>query len=266
MPAPVITLSDLGTAQEASAGVGVTVTENVAAPGLSSVYEAVYTASGVNESGWQQVGLDANGNGAFSVNLAHTGDYVKAVDNLDTPAVTASSSAITITDPVPPASATFSSSSRMLVSSNVAETVQSGTNSLEPPLYPDNRSSHESPNPPAHSVQDRFVLTGAQEATSYEQVPAVEYGPAGQAPSGALAEFLLQHLSHLAAETMLPQPSLALHDFLQHTIATEGFTHESASTAFESSNTSPEASTHEDNNHLIHLDSSILPYVSEHFH
>ena len=154
----------------------------------------------------------------------------------------------------------------MLASSNVAATVQSNTSNLENPLYSESQSSRESPNSPIHPVQDRFVLTSAQEAISYEQVPTVEYSLAGQAPSGALAEFLLQHLSHLAAETMLPQPSLSLHDFLQHTTATESFTHDSVSSAFESSNNSPDASMHEDKNHLIHLDTSILPYISEHFH
>ena len=265
-PAPVITLSDLGTAQEASAGAGVTVTESVAAPGLSSLYEAVYTASGVNESGWQQVSLDANGSGTFSVNLAHTGDYVKAVDNLDAPAVAATSSAITITDPAPAPNLPSHSASTLSAGSGAGEIIGPDKPALEVSARVEDPSPHAAFGTPTQTAHDRFVLTSAQEKTSYEQTPALDYGPAGQAPSGALARILLQHLSHLTADTILPHPSLALHEFMHQPSDAESFVNHDTSSPSEPPQSSPDFSLQHDKSHLVNLDPQTLHFFNEHFH
>ena len=96
----VISLSSPGSIQEASVGAGATVTENVTAPGLDLVYEAVYSAAGLLLSSWQPVGLDAFGSGSFSVLLPATGDYVEVVNSLTQSTIKVSSSSVVITDPV----------------------------------------------------------------------------------------------------------------------------------------------------------------------
>jgi hypothetical protein len=97
-----ISLSAPGTVQEASVGAGVTVNETVATTGgLSTIYAEVLTASGAVETGYQAVTIGANGTASFSVHLAHSGDTVRAVDTIASPTVTASSGAVTITDPSP---------------------------------------------------------------------------------------------------------------------------------------------------------------------
>ncbi len=104
-----IALSNPATAQEASKGAGVTETETVTAPGLTTVYEAVFTSANVAEEGWTAVSLNGSGQGTFSAHFQHSGDYIVAVDNTTAPVATATSSAISITDPsATPATITLS--------------------------------------------------------------------------------------------------------------------------------------------------------------
>jgi len=98
-----IIVSAPGAVQESWAGAGVTLVENVNAPGLGSVSAAVYTAAGIMESSWQSVGLNTSGNGSFSVHLANPGDFVRVVNNAAAPSLTTNSSAVTITERVPSA-------------------------------------------------------------------------------------------------------------------------------------------------------------------
>lgn len=105
-----ITLSAPGTVREAAPGAGADVTETVHATGLSAIYEVVMTSGNVAESGWTRVALDASGNASFSVHMAHSGDYVLAVNDPNNVSVRATSSQVTITDtnPPPPPSITLS--------------------------------------------------------------------------------------------------------------------------------------------------------------
>ena len=96
---PTITLSGPASAEASAAGAGADVTETVSAPGLTTIYESVITAAGIQETGWQAVSLDASGNGSFTAHLAATGDQIVAVDNPANPTVTATTPAVTITDP-----------------------------------------------------------------------------------------------------------------------------------------------------------------------
>ena len=106
--AATIALSAPGTVPEASSGAGVTVTETVSTTGLTgSIYEEVLTSAGAVESAFQPVTLGSNGQASFSVHLAKSGDYVRAVNSTTSPTVTANSSAVTITDPTPPPSQTL---------------------------------------------------------------------------------------------------------------------------------------------------------------
>ncbi len=120
-PHPTITLSAPGTVQEPSVGAGVTVTETVAATGLTSVYEEVLTNTGAVESGYQAVAL-SNGSASFSVHLAASGDTVHAVDSTSSPTVTANSAAVTITDPVVIAPTPTPSPSMSFILSNIVHT------------------------------------------------------------------------------------------------------------------------------------------------
>jgi hypothetical protein len=95
---PTIDVSDPGAVQEATVGAGVDVTERVTATGLSTVFEAVFTAAGVREGNWQTVTLDSNGAGSAAMHFAHTGDFAVATDNTTTQAVKGLSAAIIITD------------------------------------------------------------------------------------------------------------------------------------------------------------------------
>ena len=102
-PAPkTILLSAPGTLQEASLSSGATVTELFSSIGLSSLYAEVLTSTGTIESGYQQVILDASGNGSLRIHLAQSGDYINATDSMTTPTVTSRSAAVTITTPDPP--------------------------------------------------------------------------------------------------------------------------------------------------------------------
>ena len=109
---PTIAVSAPGTMQEASKGAGVTVTETITATGLSTAYAEVLTKSGAVESGYQAVNL-TNGTGTVSLHLANSGDVVQVASSLNSPVVTAMSSAISITDPTtttatPPSGSLFS--------------------------------------------------------------------------------------------------------------------------------------------------------------
>ena len=96
---PTITLSALGTKQEAIPGVGVTVTETVSTSNLAgSIYVGVLTASGAVEKAFSPVTLNSRGAAAFSITLAHSGDYIVAESSLARPIVTAKSTAISITE------------------------------------------------------------------------------------------------------------------------------------------------------------------------
>ena len=92
-----ITLSAPGTVQQASAGAGATVTETVSAPGLSTIYEAVFTSSNVAEGNWQAVSLNAGGQGSFSATFQNSGDYIVAVNNPSNPTIKGWSAPITLT-------------------------------------------------------------------------------------------------------------------------------------------------------------------------
>ena len=99
---PTISLSAPGTAQEASVGSGVTITETVTTTNLfGNVYEEVLTANGTVESSYVPVALTM-GVGSSSVHLAKTGDTIRVVDNPTAQTVAATSSSVTITDPVVP--------------------------------------------------------------------------------------------------------------------------------------------------------------------
>ena len=100
VPVATITLSAPGTVEEASKGAGVTITETVSAPGLSTIYESVFTKGNVAEGAWQAVKLDASGKGSFQVHLKNTGDYVNVVNSPTNPTVSGYSPLVTITDPV----------------------------------------------------------------------------------------------------------------------------------------------------------------------
>jgi hypothetical protein len=100
-PAPpaasTITLSSTGTVQEASPGAGVNVQETVTAPGLNTVYWAVFTSANVAEEGWQTATVNSNGTGTFTANFEHSGDYIVAVNNPNAETVKGWSTPITIT-------------------------------------------------------------------------------------------------------------------------------------------------------------------------
>ena len=99
-PAPTIALSTPGTVQEASPGAGVTVTETATTTGLSgSIDWGVLTASGAVESYFAPVALNAEGVATFQVHLAHTGDYVVAVNAITGATTDAIGTPVTITDP-----------------------------------------------------------------------------------------------------------------------------------------------------------------------
>ena len=198
-----------------------TVTETVTAPGLSTIYETVYSASGVAESGWQAVELDSHGNASFSVNLAQSGDYVKAVDSLSTPTVTATSSAVTITDPAPAptiALADLGTAQEPAPGAGVTVTEANAKAFGTDNTYAQATSlsqSHQVTNSAAVSEQesleslsdqpainhDRFNLSAAQASTTYEKSTTVAYSLTGKELNGALAEMLLNHLSKLGIET-----------------------------------------------------------------
>ena len=94
-----ISISAPGTQQEPSVGAGVTLTETLTTTGLTgNVYAEVLTASGAVETAYKAVALAAGGTTTLSVHLAKSGDTIKVVDNIAKPAVTAVSSAVTITD------------------------------------------------------------------------------------------------------------------------------------------------------------------------
>lgn len=97
--AATITLSSPGTVQEAAPGAGATVTETVSATGLSTIYEAVFTKADVAESDWQAVTVNAAGAVSFQAHFQNTGDYVVAIDSTAAPHVSATSTAVTLTDP-----------------------------------------------------------------------------------------------------------------------------------------------------------------------
>ena len=97
--ATTIALSAPGSVQEPSLGAGVTVTETASAPGLTAIYEAVFTSANVAETGWTTVALDQSGNGSFSAHFAHSGDYVEAVNIPSAITVTGTSAPVTITEP-----------------------------------------------------------------------------------------------------------------------------------------------------------------------
>ena len=95
-----ISLSSLGTVQEASVGAGVTVIEAVTSTGgLKTVYEEVLTSSGSVETAYKAITLSSTGAASFLVHLAKTGDKIKLVNSATNPTVTATSNAITITEP-----------------------------------------------------------------------------------------------------------------------------------------------------------------------
>lgn len=98
---PTITLGALGTLQAARFGGSVTVTEKIATTGLKTLYAEVLTRDGVVETGYKAVSMDASGNASFTAVLAHSGDYIQAVDSLTAGTVTGHSTAVIITDPAP---------------------------------------------------------------------------------------------------------------------------------------------------------------------
>ncbi|WP_428376393.1 hypothetical protein [Lichenicoccus sp.] len=98
-PKPTIAVSAPGSVQEASKGAGVTASETITATNLTTVYAEVLTKSGTVESGYQAVKL-TNGTGTVSLHLASSGDVVQVASSLTSPVVTATSGAVTITDPV----------------------------------------------------------------------------------------------------------------------------------------------------------------------
>ena len=205
-------------------------TETVAAPGLSTIYESVYSASGVAEGGWQAVALDAHGNASFSVNLAQSGDYVKAVDNLNAPAVTATSSAVTITD-LPPAPtialADLGATQEAAPGAGVAVTVSIVSSDAAPlsisPTQHDiapaslavssEASLGSLPNQPATNY-DRFALSPAQITTTYEKSTSVTYSASGTELHGTLANMLLDHLSKLGNNSSALPNSHLDHTFM----------------------------------------------------
>ena len=95
-----ITLSAPGSVQEASVGAGVNVTETVSAPGLHTIYEAVYTSGNVAESSWTAVTLNSAGSGTFTAQFQHSGDYVVVVNDPNTQTAKGVSAPITITDQI----------------------------------------------------------------------------------------------------------------------------------------------------------------------
>ena len=121
-PAVTIALSAPGSAQEASVGAGVTVTETVTATGLTSVYEEVLTKTGAVETAYQAVTLNSNGSASFSVHLAASGDTVRAVDSSTAPTVTANSAAVNITDPAVVAPTPTPSPVMSFILSNIVHT------------------------------------------------------------------------------------------------------------------------------------------------
>nr|WP_321986278.1 hypothetical protein [uncultured Lichenicoccus sp.] len=96
---PTIAVSAPGTVQEASKGAGVAVTETITATNLGTVYAEVLTKAGAVESGYQAVSIGSNGTGTVSLHLASSGDVVQVASSQTSPVVTATSSAIIITDP-----------------------------------------------------------------------------------------------------------------------------------------------------------------------
>ena len=99
-PVPTLRLSAPGSLQEASPGAGVTVVETITTTNLTgSVYDEVLTASGAVETPYKAVAL-TGGSTSVSVHLAKSGDSIRVVDNIASPKVTATSSAVTITDPI----------------------------------------------------------------------------------------------------------------------------------------------------------------------
>ena len=116
---PTIIVSAPGTAQEASAGAGVTISETISTVNLAGpIYAAVYTASGVMESSaFTPVTLNSSSQGTVSLKFLHTGDYVVAENLLSSPTRWAYSAQVTITDPA----ALASSASTFLISSVVPD-------------------------------------------------------------------------------------------------------------------------------------------------
>ena len=98
-PGTWINVSNPGTVQEASPGAGVTVTETISDPGLTTAYVMVMNSANQGEANWQAVSLDATGSGTFSAHFQNSGDYVVAVDNPNSTTDKGWSNAITITDP-----------------------------------------------------------------------------------------------------------------------------------------------------------------------
>ena len=189
------------------------------ATGLSTIYEVVCNASGAAEGGWQAVALDAHGNASFSVNLAQSGDYVRAVDNINAPAVTATSAAVAITDPAPTitlsdlgaaqetapgAGVTLTESDTKLPAVNTAD-FQPMLVNLQAQMTSSTTialSKHglDSLSDQPLTTIDRFALSTAQEATFYESKAAVLYSVRPQGQDGSISSMLLSHLSKLDSE------------------------------------------------------------------
>ena len=162
-----IALSALGTVQEVAPGAGASVSETVSAYGLSSVYEAVFTAAGVAETGYTQVGLDSSGAGSFVVHLAKTGDYVKAENSLTNPTITGTSSPVTLTEP--PVAPVFISGPGVTATLTTGETLYdtgSGNTLVLPASGPVIVSGNTANN------GDMFDLRAAMATTSWDGIPA----------------------------------------------------------------------------------------------
>jgi hypothetical protein len=58
-----------------------TLMESVSAPGLTDVYEQVFTASNVALGPWVDIKLDASGAATFKVDLPAAGDYLNVIND-----------------------------------------------------------------------------------------------------------------------------------------------------------------------------------------
>ena len=197
-------------------------TETVSATGLNAVYEAVFTASGTQETGWQAVNLDANGNASFQASLQHTGDRIEAVDNTANPSVVATSSPIVITDPPAPTIAltgpgtgqetsvgagitvteTVSATGLNAVhgdmslgereSSIVASRLNSASSSIEAPIDVTQELTSSTIN---HGPTNKYAA-----AAFYATSDFVHYGEAGPGPTPGVALLVQHYLSSLEEE------------------------------------------------------------------
>lgn len=100
---PTISVSSPGMVQPISPGGGATVSLKIVTSNLiTDLYAEVLTAAGTIETGYQRVGLAADGTARVSMYLAQTGDVVQVTDNPNHPTTITDSASVTIVGSAPP--------------------------------------------------------------------------------------------------------------------------------------------------------------------